>query len=273
MAKLKYAFTAVMMIAVFVTLQIGAAVADNSARFVFADLLTDKPAQSRDFYAGLFGWRFRATPDRPAEKAIIARGREIGFLVEVEDRSVNVPESQWVSVLAVPSADKAAQATRRAGGRIEIGPEDDDKGGRFAVLRDRQGALFSAYSGPAPNQSNLATGRWIWFDLFTTNVRSASNFYAAVAGLKSADFPGDGSTKRRVFGSGGEPRAGLISIAGEAVRPAWVPYIAVRDLKASIKRAESLGGKLIAFDNDAAIILDPVGAAIGLHSPIKGAGS
>ena len=89
----------------------------------------------------------------------------------------------------------------------------------------------------------------------------------------SADIPSDGSTKRRVLGSGGKPKAGLISIAGEAVRPAWVPYVAVRDLKASIKRAEALGGKLIAIDNDAAIILDPAGAAIGLHSPIKGARS
>ena len=273
MVKLRNALAALLIAAIVVPLQAGTAFADNSARFVFADLLTDKPAESRNFYAGLFGWRFRTRPERPAEKAIIARGREIGFLVEVEDRSVNVPESQWVSVLAVPSADEAAQAARRAGGRIEIGPEEDGKGGRYAVLRDRQGALFSAYSGPSPSQSNLATGRWIWFDLFTTNVRSASTFYAAVAGLKSADFPGDGSTKRRVLGSGGKPKAGLISIAGEAVRPAWVPYIAVRDLKASIKRAESLGGKLIAFDNDAAIILDPVGAAIGLHSPIKGAGS
>lgn len=233
-------------------------------RFVFVDLLTDKPGKSRGFYGRMFGWRFRPQPDRPSESIIYSGGQEMGFLVEVDNRELEVSESQWVPVLAVPSADAAERVARAEGGAVEVPTQTDGTDGRFAVLRDRQGALFSAYSGKIGSVTTGQTGQWAWVDLFTTNTASASRFYRKIAGFKTVRMKGRGPD--RFFVSDSVPRAGLIPIKGKSIESAWVPYVFVADLEKAIGRAERLGGKLVARDQEAAIIIDPAGAAIGLHA-------
>ena len=250
----------------------GTAAMADEGRFVFADLLTDDPEVSRTFYSGLFGWRFKVRSDPPVREAILSRGREIGVMFPVENRRRKTSESQWVSVLVVASADTAAKAARRAGGQIKVGPASDKKGGRYAVLRDPQGALLAVYSGDGLPGVATGAGRWRWFDLFTTNVGAAGRFYGKIAGLKSVRDP-DAGPRHRVLKRDGKARAGMISIAGKSVKPAWLPYVKVRNLRRTLARAHKLGGKIVARNDEAAIIIDPAGAAIGVQATGSGAGS
>lgn len=59
--------------------------------------------------------------------------------------------------------------------------------------------------------------------------------------------------------------AGLVRIKGEQVDPVWVPFVGVESLDDAIAKAESLGGRMVARDAHAAVILDPHGGALGLQ--------
>lgn len=237
-------------------------------RFVFADLLTESPADSRTFYSQLFGWQF--VEHSGPEERILADSQEIGFLVPIDNRESDASESQWITVLTVEDVESAGMLARDRGGSIANGPAADGSGGRYVVLRDPQGAIVTAYSGPAPDPAPPTFGKWAWFDLFTTDPRAASRFYSDFAGLGVAPISSEDADSHRIFGRDGEARAGLIAIKGEAVDPAWVPYVAVADLRAVVAQAETLGATPVALSEDAAILLDPTGAAIGLQEIGRG---
>jgi predicted enzyme related to lactoylglutathione lyase len=61
------------------------------------------------------------------------------------------------------------------------------------------------------------------------------------------------------------PRAGMVKIPFENVKPHWMPYIAVKDPSEIVKKVEQLGGTIYLgtegiIGNNAAIIADPSGA-------------
>lgn len=239
----------------------------GGARFLWADLITDRPEVSRDFYGALFGWSFRAYDGADDEQLISLNGAEIGVMVSVQREDAELPEAQWISVLVVDDADSSASAAKSRGGQIVTGPANNGVGsGRYAVIRDGQGALLTLYSGPTPALGSTAIGRWGWFDLFTTRPSSAELFLSAVAGFESAEAPGHDVTGYRLVGNGDKARAGIVPISGEIVDPAWIPYVVVKDVDATIAKAETLGAKIVARSGDAAILLDPALAPFGVIS-------
>jgi predicted enzyme related to lactoylglutathione lyase len=68
-----------------------------------------------------------------------------------------------------------------------------------------------------------------------------------------------------------EPRAGVVQIPWDDVKPNWIPYIAVEDVAAVAARVEALGGSLLIAPNpeiregNAAIIADPSGAVFAIQ--------
>ena len=67
------------------------------------------------------------------------------------------------------------------------------------------------------------------------------------------------------------PRAGVVKISRDDVKPNWIPYIAVEDVLQTIAKTEKWGGKLLIKsseemrDNPLAIIADPSGAVFGIQ--------
>jgi predicted enzyme related to lactoylglutathione lyase len=67
------------------------------------------------------------------------------------------------------------------------------------------------------------------------------------------------------------PRAGVEKILWNDVKPNWIPYIAVKDVREIIKKVETLGGKPLikpsedTSKNPVAIVSDPSGAVFGLQ--------
>jgi len=54
--------------------------------------------------------------------------------------------AHWLCYAMVASADRAAQAITRSGGRILTGPMDVPGGGRIAMCVDPQGAAFAVHA-------------------------------------------------------------------------------------------------------------------------------
>lgn len=242
----------------------GSASADTGLRFAFADLLTDNRSTAEAFYGGLFGWTFRESANSAGDTAIVAEGEEIGLLVAIENLDTDAGEAQWVSIMRVADAAEAASAAANAGGTVLDGPAPDEKGGTYAVIRDDVGALLAVYSG-GPTSAAERPDNWIWFDLFTDNVGAAETFYADVAGLRSREAPVGTGTSGRILGRDGRAFAGIVEVPPDSVKSAWLPYVGVADLQTALARATQLGGVIFARSEDAAIILDPSNAAIGVH--------
>ena len=242
--------------------------------FVWHDLMTDDVAASRRFYEGLLGWEFQEARrlGRPYVVAS-AQGRRIGGLVQIDKAAER--SSQWVAYLSVPDVDRAVEAVVRAGGRALV-PPVDVPAGRGAIVTDPQGAMLGLArlaAGDPPEAVNAAgapENTFFWMEYLADDPAAAGSFYAGLVGYQSEVTDKIGDEPYQVWRRG-RPRAGLLRVPPQGVRPTWLPYVRVSDPAALAARAESLGGKVIVAPRagvrkgSLAIVADPSGGAVALQ--------
>jgi len=118
-------------------------------------------------------------------------------------------------------------------------------------------------------------GRFIWFDLQTSDPEAAISFYSDLIGWGTQQWEG-GEQEYTMWANGDRPFGGVMDIPPEAreagAPPNWMAYVAVPDIGAAADRAKELGGKLLNGPMDVpggdriAQCMDPQGAAFALHS-------
>jgi predicted enzyme related to lactoylglutathione lyase len=123
------------------------------------------------------------------------------------------------------------------------------------------------------------SGKFVWYELMTTDTKSAESFYRKVIGWngKDAGMPGQSYT---LLGPGETHVAGLMPIPQDAAaagaRPGWIGYIGVDDVDAYAKRVNDKGGTIHRKPADIldvgrfAIVSDAQGVMFALF---KGAGT
>jgi uncharacterized protein len=88
-------------------------------------------------------------------------------------------------------------------------------------------------------------GRFVWYELTTTDMRAAKAFYAAVVGWGARDASMAGMPYT-VFTAGDASVSGMMELPKDArkmgERPMWIGYICVDDVDAAADRIERLGG-------------------------------
>jgi predicted enzyme related to lactoylglutathione lyase len=88
-------------------------------------------------------------------------------------------------------------------------------------------------------------GRFVWYELTTTDMGAAKAFYAKVLGwgIEDASMPG---MPYALFTVGGVSVGGLMGLPKNvkdlAAKPSWVGYVGVDDVDAAADRIERLGG-------------------------------
>lgn len=120
-------------------------------------------------------------------------------------------------------------------------------------------------------------GRFIWYELITTDPTAAKSFYGDVVGWTFADMPGDGFTYT-MASADGNGVAGLMLIPPEAkamgAPPHWSGYVCVDDCDAAAAKLKSLGGAVIRPPSDIpgigrfAVVTDPHGAVFEIMKPV-----
>ena len=119
-------------------------------------------------------------------------------------------------------------------------------------------------------------GRFIWYELITTDIDGASRFYEDVVGWTHEDMSGDGMTYR-ALSADGNGVGGMMVIPPEAkargAPPSWSGYICVDDCDAAAAKIKSLGGDVIRAPEDIpgigrfAVVADPQGAVFEIMKP------
>src|SRR5947209_4557551 len=123
---------------------------------------------------------------------------------------------------------------------------------------------------------NSTRGRFVWFDLMTTDPEAAKAFYTAVMGWGTQVWENPG-TSYTMWTVGERPIGGVNKLPDEAVaggaRPHWLAYVTVPDVDATVARVQELGGKVkvpptsIPTVGRYAVIADPQGALISPYTP------
>ena len=88
-------------------------------------------------------------------------------------------------------------------------------------------------------------GRFVWYELMTTDMGVARAFYAKVMGWGAQDLSVPG-LPYTLFTTGGASAAGLMSLPEQAkqtgANPMWIGYVGVNDVDATADRIMRLGG-------------------------------
>jgi uncharacterized protein len=113
-------------------------------------------------------------------------------------------------------------------------------------------------------------GRFLWYELATTDTAAAKAFYTEVVGWGAGEaIP---SMSYSLFTAGELPVAGLTELSPEAVgvTPQWLGYVGVDDVDAATDRTRRLGGAVHVPPTDVpsvsrfSIVADPQMAAFAL---------
>ncbi len=239
--------------------------------FVWHDLGSSDPEKAQQFYTTLFGWRAEATKVGEHDyTTLVANGQPHGGLWPPSD----APDA-WVGHVLVDDVDATADRAKAAGGSVLTGPMDVPDGGRFAIISDPQGAVFSAYK---PGSSwSPAEGVFVWDELQTKDIEGAKSFYGDVFGWTYADQDMGGGFTYTMFRSGDTDRAGANPLPPDSQTPThWLTYIGTSDVDATVAKARELGATVYMEPMDIpevgrfAVLADATGAAFGLWKGTSG---
>lgn len=243
-------------------------------KFVWHDLITDDVAVAKQFYSGLFGWRYEDTTrdNGQAYTLIISGGYYIGGMVQLADPE-NIEYSRWLGYLSVADVDAAAATTSATGGEVVVEPLDVGSIARAAAVTDPQGAvvgLIRSSAGDPLDGFQEQPGHVIWNELLAADDSSAADFYHSLAGYEVDARQRRGGTYY-VLGNAGVERAGVMQRPSDDVEPVWLTYFAVSDPVRSADQTLELGGQVLLApspelrESSMALITDPGGAVLALQ--------
>lgn len=121
----------------------GAGIVNKPNSLCWNELVTRDAAGSKAFYAKVFGWTYDAMPMEDFEYAVIKVGERPngGIMPMVGPMWEGIPP-HWMVYFAVANTDAMARKCEQLGGKIMV-PPTDMQVGRFSVLSDPQGAVFT----------------------------------------------------------------------------------------------------------------------------------
>jgi predicted enzyme related to lactoylglutathione lyase len=109
------------------------------------ELTTTDPARATSFYVEMFGWRSESVPMGDFEYTLLYNGGEqiAGLMPQPKAMVEAKAPSFWTVYFEVLDCDATAAKTKKLGGDIVHPPTDIPNVGRFAILKDPEGAAFA----------------------------------------------------------------------------------------------------------------------------------
>jgi hypothetical protein len=250
---------------------------DVRGKFVWHQLMTRDVPGAKLFYSKLAGWKTQAWPLDPNYTVChAASGPAAGIAELPAGMSAEVP-SHWLQYIGTRDVDATAEAAVRAGGAVVKAPGDMQGAGRYAVLKDPQGAVFAILdpekASPEPDGA-APVGTFSWHELATTDHEAGFAFYSGLFGWEAITRMDMGPAGTYlIFGADGQQLGGIYTPPPNTpMPPNWLPYVSLANADAGFTLATASGAKeLIApmtvpGGGRIAVFFDPAGAAFAVHS-------
>ena len=124
--------------------------------------------------------------------------------------------------------------------------------------------------------SDIPHGRFVWYELMTTDPEAAKDFYTKLIGWTTENWD-DGPTPYTMWVNGKTSIGGLMQLPDEARQhgapPHWLAYIATPSVDDTIKAAQARGATVRMGPMDIptvgriAVMADPQGAVFAVYTP------
>ena len=121
---------------------------------------------------------------------------------------------------------------------------------------------------------SAAKGRFVWYDVATTDVEASKAFYTEVIGWNTRQWGGPEEYTMMCVGE--RPIGGFMTLPEEdkqmGAPPHWIAYTAVPDVAATAAQAERLGGRILKGATEIpevgsfAVLADPQGAVFAVFA-------
>jgi predicted enzyme related to lactoylglutathione lyase len=121
------------------------------------------------------------------------------------------------------------------------------------------------------------TGRFVWYELMTTDPSAAIAFYTHVIGWKTQPFDDVGGTPYTMWVGSHGPLGGALKLPEEAAKmgapPHWMAHVEVGDVDATVAKARKLDARVHVEPRDIpkvgrfAVIADPQGPSLSVFKP------
>lgn len=107
------------------------------------ELMTRDSDQAKSFYGALTGWTYEKVPMGDVEYDLLKRdGQDAGGMMKMTAPEMAEVPPHWMLYFSVADCDEIASKVTATGGKVVVPPMDIPVG-RFALLGDPQGAMFS----------------------------------------------------------------------------------------------------------------------------------
>ena len=232
----------------------------------WVDMATPRVADAREFYTGLFGWRWIQRPDY---NIAMKESKPVAGLLLPE---ADVPTA-WTLYLECGSARRAVERIRALGGKVLVPPTETPADEIFLVAEDPTGAAIGLWEAP----KNAAFGRdhagmLCWAELHTRDGSAADPFYAELLGYRQEQIGEVGeSFDYTVWYVDDLPTVGRFETSTalpEDVPAHWQLYFQVnpdQDTDTAVGRVVQLGGRVLREPSDSphgriSLVQDVLGA-------------
>jgi predicted enzyme related to lactoylglutathione lyase len=237
--------------------------------------MTTDPAGAVRFFGAVAGWGTTEWQGPTPYTIWTAGDTMIGGVMKLPADAGGPPH--WIGYIGAPDSDALASDAERLGAKVLVKPTDIPSVGRYAVLKDPQGATFAIYTPANPSQdpgTPPPMGHFSWHELATTDFEAATRFYTALFKwelLRDHDMGPMGVY--RVLGRGGQQMIGLFNRPADMPGgTAWLHYLRVPSADAAASATTANGGTIINGPMDVpggdriAQGVDPQGGMFAVHA-------
>jgi uncharacterized protein len=124
----------------------GAEIVNETGSMCWNELITTDSHKAGSFYERVFGWNQEPMPmpGEPGRTYTIFKqdATQVGGMMTAT-AEMKLTHPYWMIYFSVDDCDKSAGKAEQLGGKVMMKPTDIPNIGRFAVIRDPQGAWFS----------------------------------------------------------------------------------------------------------------------------------
>lgn len=224
----------------------------SHGRFVWYELMTTDTTAAEAFYRGVMGWKAQDSGMPDMRYTILSVG-DIpmgGLMALPEEARAAGARPAWIGYIAVDDVDATAARVTEAGGAVHHGPDDIPGVGRFAVVADPHGAVFTLFrstvEGPPPVPCGTL-GHAGWRELYAKDGAAAFGFYADLFGwTKTEAFDMGPMGVYQLFATDdGTASGGMMTKPETVPAPFWLYYFAVDNIDSAMERVQSGGGQIL----------------------------
>lgn len=240
-------------------------------KWVWAELLTRDVGRAAEFYGKVFGWTFETygpSDDAKTYTVVSSGGTPIAGMIFLNprDRSMK-PDARWIGLVSANDVKAVEGRVTGAGGKVLMPTRALGARGDAALFADPEGALFGVIhsaSGDPEDYLGDVNG-WLWAELWADDPAAMAKFYATVGGYDVESGAASGEDRGFRLTAGGYARAGILPKPIAKTPTAWIPYVRVQDVNATVALAKDAGGRvaiepLQAHGTRVALLIDPTGA-------------